>query len=1078
MKRIFLFLSVIALTAYALRAQEKILSGRITDAEDKTPILGATVAVKGTTVGTVTDSAGNFSLVLPENAKTLVIRSLGKKTMEVDVPEVAELNVELENDILLVDEVLVTALGIKQEKKRIGYSIQEIKGDEINRAESTNLINGIEGKVAGAQVTTSTGTPGASVFIKLRGTNSLTGSNQPLLVVDGVPIDNSMSYSGNPDDGRNNLLESVAYSNRGLDINPDDIESITVLKGANATALYGQSAANGALVITTKRGKATKGEKVSVTVSSGVTFSMVNKLPDLQDKYVQGIDGEWLGPETRLSLSWGPLADTMYWDGDTTYRFDSHGRLVGQNDPAAKEKFVPYDNEDLFFRTGVSAENYFAITGGGDQGTYRLSFSDFREKGVIPLSNWARSTVTLNGDVNISPKVSSAGSITYLHSGGDRVQQGSNLSGLMLDLWRTPISFDNTNGTDDPEDPKAFQFEDGTQRNYRGGVGYDNPFWSINKNPFSDDVNRAYGSLQFNYKPVTWLDIMYRLGGDFYSDRRKQAFDVYSRANPAGQIFEDHQFYRHYNSDLFVTASGKLASNLNGSLLVGWDVFDQNNQQFYTQGDGLTIPGFYNLSNAQSILTREFTYRYRTYSILFDGKLDYKDMLFLNVTGRNDWSSTLPADNNSYFYPSVSLGFVFTELLDLTDSKWFPYGKLRFSFVQAGKDAPLYGLKNYFVNAAYADGWTTGNSFPFEGVSGFTLGDLGGNHELKPEKTNSFEVGTDLRFIENKLGVDFTYYFSKSTDQIFPAPIAASSGLLEVILNAGSIENKGFEITATGTPFKAKKSGDFNWDIVLNWSKNKNKVLELAEGIESLILGGFEGSDIRAVAGQPYGTIYGGRWLRDANGNVVIDDDTLSGNYGYPIVDEQTGVIGNPNPKWLMGITNTWSYKGFTLYFLIDIRHGGDIWNGTKGALTFFGRSKLTENRGALTVFEGVKGHYDEGGNLVTSGPNDIKVPLDQDWYTGNGGGFGSQAEDFIEDGSYVRFRELALSYSLPKKTLGKSFFKDVTFTFFSRNLALFTDYTGVDPETSLMGAHNSQGLDYFNNPGTRSFGFKVNLGF
>ncbi|HET6991883.1 MAG TPA: TonB-dependent receptor, partial [Bacteroidia bacterium] len=429
--------------------------------------------------------------------------------------------------------------------------------------------------------------------------------------------------------------------------------------------------------------------------------------------------------------------------------------------------------------------------------------------------------------------------------------------------------------------------------------------------------------------------------------------------------------------------------------------------------------------------------------------------------------------------------FVFTDALGMSENKILPFGKLRVSFAQVGKDAPPYSLLSYYSIANVADGWTTGNSFPYNGYVGLTQNDVLGNANLKPEKTKSFEIGTDLRFIKNRIGLDVTYYHSKSIDQILNVPIAGSTGYGYEVLNAGSIENKGWEVVLNATPFHKK---NFRWDIVLNWSRNRNKVLELAPGIDNLFLGGFENPSIRAVVGQPYGMIYGGRWLRDGNGNMVIDDfgqntnpsgANYNPNLGYPIADNQVGVIGNINPDWLGGMTNTLTWKQFSFTFVIDVRKGGDIWNGTRGALVFFGRAKETDNRGSTTVFSGVKGHYDENGNVVLSGAtNDVSVPLDQTWYQGNGGGFGSVAEDFIEDGSYVRLRSLQLTYNFNQKFLNKAHFYDLSLSFIGRNVLLFTKYKGIDPETSLTGSSNSQGMDYFNMPNTRSMGLGLSATF
>ncbi|MFM8433285.1 MAG: TonB-dependent receptor domain-containing protein, partial [Bacteroidota bacterium] len=718
-------------------------------------------------------------------------------------------------------------------------------------------------------------------------------------------------------------------------------------------------------------------------------------------------------------------------------------------------------------------ENNVSLSGGDDRNTFRISYSRVKDEGIIPLSDFTRNTLSLAGSSNMTKRLSASGSFTYSNSGGNRVQQGSNLSGLMLNLFRTPISFDNSNGQNDPENPIAYMLADGTQRNYRGGVGYDNPYWSINMNPFKDEVNRLIGSVQANFNATDWLDITYRVGTDFYNDRRKQVFAINSRANPDGQIFHQDFFYRHLNSDLMLNAHGKLSDDLTGSFLLGNNFFRYVRESNYTQGDILNFPGFYNISNASTIITRQSDAKYRTRAFYGQGRLAWKDQLFLEVTGRSESSSTLPEDGNTFFYPSASLGWVFSETYDLSN-KWFSYGKLRASYAIVGKDAPLYALDNYYGSAVFGDGWTSGINFPLNGLSGYTIDDVLGNPGLKPERTTSYEFGADLKFLDNRLGIDVTYYNSKSEDQILAVPIAGSSGYQAQVKNAGSMSNKGWEIMLYATPIrKGDLSGamkDFQWDINLNWSRNRNEVLQLADGVNELFLGGFEGSAIYAVTGQPYGQIYGGKFVRDGNGNLVIVD-------GLPIQDAQVGVIGNPNPDWLMGITNGFTYKNFSLNALIDIRQGGDIWNGTRGAITFFGTAKETENRGSTKVFEGVVGYYDANNELViTSDPNTTEATLNQSYYQGIGSGFTGPAEPFVEDGSFVRLRELTLSYSLGKDLLKKTPFGSVDIAFIGRNLWLKTDYQGIDPETSLTGANNSLGMDYFNNPGTKSYGVSLRV--
>ncbi|MCB9232645.1 MAG: SusC/RagA family TonB-linked outer membrane protein [Bacteroidia bacterium] len=1093
MRNLFTILCLL-FSAALLQAQGKVVTGTVTAEGD--PLPGVTVVEKGTSNGAFTNDQGNYRITVSENATTLEFRFVGMKTIEAEISGTT-VNIEMAEDELLLDEVVVTALGIKQEKKQLGYAVQSVGGDALTKSGEVNAISGLAGKVAGVQVISSSGSPGGSSFIRIRGSSSLTGSNQPLVIIDGVPMDNSQLTAGNPDDGSNNLLSGVALSNRAIDINPDDIENVTVLKGPAATALYGIQAANGALVITTKKGSATEGKSVNVSFSTTIAFDEVNRLPKMQDQYVQGtgwydVDANgdplptWYGPGDGWPTSWGPKADTMYWDnsGDDSYSYDSHGNLVGQSNPNKGEKFVPYDNLTNFFQRGVTTTNNLALSGGNSATTYRLSVGDVNQKGIVPLSQFRRTTVRAAGSSQLSSKFRVSSSVGYVKSGGRRIQQGSNTSGLMLGLARTPISFDNANGLEDPiNNPLSYTRPDGTQRNYRGGGGYDNPYWTINNNPFEDDVNRVYGYMDASYDVTSWLNVFYRLGTDFYSDRRTSSFEIGSRTSPAGRIYEEQHNYRHVNSDLWITLKKDFTEDLNGSLLIGHNAYVQKYQRLYTQGDAFAFPGFTQISNASSVLTRETTDNYRKTAIFANAKLAYKDYLFLDLTARNEWSSSLPDNSRDFFYPSASVGFVFTDAFGLQDNKVLPYGKLRLSWAQAGNDAPTYSTKTPFQGANFADGWTNGIVFPFGGVSGFTQSALLGNPNLRPEKTNSFEVGADLRFLKNRLGIDITYYSAVTEDQILPVAIAASSGYRTFTTNAGKVSNKGIELVLNFTPVKTK---DFRWDAQINFTKNKNLVVELAEGLDNIFIGGFEGSAIRHIAGQPYGVIQGGAWLRDPNGNLVIESDTTSYYYGYPLADQTEQVIGNPNPNFLMGFRNTLSYKGITFTFLLDWRNGGQIWNGTEGALTYFGTSELTENRGTTTTFSGVKGTIDGDGNVIYQDENgnqgtfqsDAVVALNEDWYTFNGGGFGELTENFVQKADFIKLREIGINYALPSTLLGKTFLKNVEVGVSARNFLLWTPYNGIDPETNLMGANNAQGLDYFNMPNTQSYILNLKVNF
>ncbi len=1069
MKKIFILFIVLSLGVGIVNAQDRTITGVVKDSKGH-GLAGATIQAKGTSVGTFAKAGGNFKITIPSTVKALIFKYVGMKYTEVALGEKDELDVVMQEDALKSDEVVVTAIGIERSKKSLGYTTQEVSGSELVGARETNIVNAISSKVAGVQVTSATGSPGGASFIRSRGSSSIEGSNQPLFIIDGIPIDNSQSYSGNPDDGRNNLLSSVNNSNRAIDIDPSTIDNINVLKGPAATALYGIRASGGAVIITTKKGKPTYGDKVNIQLNSSWSFDNVNMLPEIQSKYSQGGGGRYSAPSPGASRSWGALNDTLYWDGNASYKWDKNGAIVGKSDPTAKTKITPYDNMDTYFKTGLTASNGINMFGGDENATYYFSFNNLTSNGVVPNSTWTRNNFKVSGSAAIAKSFKASANLNYVNSGGTRIQQGSNTSGVMLGLTRTPNTFDNSNGFSDAADQvSSYQFADGSQRNYRAGTGYDNPFWASNNSPMTDDVNRMFGNVQLDWNIADGIDVMYRLGADFYTDRRKQIFALGSRTAPAGRVFEDQHFNRDITGDLILTLNTNFNDDWSGQLLLGNNMFSTESQQLFVQGDGLGAPDFFNLSNAQGQISREILGRKRTAAFYADGRLSYKNALFFNITGRNEWSTSLPEANNTFFYPSASVAAVFTELFPEMKSDLLSFLKLRVNVASVGKDAPIYGTVTTFSQGFYQDGWTNGVSFPFGGTIGYQKSDVLGNPDLKPESTTSWEIGADIRLWENRLAFDLTYYNQTSKDQIFQVPIAATSGYLAQLKNAGSIENKGIEAVITGSPIVNE---DLRWDITVNFTKNNITVLSLAEGVDNIFLGGFEGSSVRAVAGQPYGSIFGFGWLRNANGDIVIDDDPTSDNYGYPILDPNEKSFGSANPDWMMGIRNTLSWNGFNFSFLFDIRQGGVVWNGTKSALYFFGTAKETEDRGTTKVFTGAK--QSDGSK------NDIAAPWDENWLAfGNGNGFiGSNTEDFIEDGSWVRLREVNLSYTFPSDFLKGSPFSGLVVNVTARNLWLSTKYTGVDPETNLMGAHNAQGLDYFNMPNTRSFVFSASLNF
>lgn len=1016
------------------------ISGKVLDPENLEPLIGASVYEKGMeSNGVTTDLSGSFSIFVSGPDAVLVFSYIGYKTHQELIGDREEFNVFLTPAVQVLQEVMVTSLGIKRDEKTIGFSAEQLAGEALVDAGETNLVSALSGKVAGVDIITSSGSPGASANIVIRGRTSFNGSNAPLFVVDGIPIDNSYAGSNFTD-----------QSNRAIDINPNDIEQITVLKGTAATALYGMRAGNGAIIITTKRSKGDG--TIRIELNSEFSLDQVNKLPRQQSLFAQGTGGSYVDPIAGTPRSWGPSFDTLRYANDPTYSYSTVGRIVGKSDPLASGQGVePFDNVGSFFQTGIRSNTNLSLSGGEQKANYLMSFGHLNQTGVVPNANFKRSTAHLQGSLQPWKRVRINASTTYSLSGGNRQQRGSNLSGVMLGLMRTPTSFDLTNGSDDPvNDPRAWELEDGSQRGYN--PTYDNPYWSINRNQVTDRVNRVIGNLGLEWDIFHNLSFKYRIGLDQYSEERKSYWDAGSGEFSAinGLVINDLYNYFALNSDMILSYRHQFFEDYDVELLVGHNFYDERAYNLVQEGENFVIPGFYDVSNAQVQIFYDGLFRERTVGAYYELKVGFRDYLYLTTTGRNDWSSTLPVTNNSFFYPSASLSFLFTELLNMSSNKYLGFGKLRFSFGAGGNAAP----DPYLLGIVYS-------AVPnVQGRTAFLRSPLIGNQQLEPERTNSFEIGTDLRMFDNRLKVDFTWYRNISKGQILELPIANSSGFSAQVANGGKIRNSGIELLASGTVLE---QNDFLWEIQLNYSRNRNLVLELDESIPFLPLPGAGVTSTRNVIieGEPFAVIYGSRWLRDAAGNVQIDDD------GYPIMDTENGIVGDPNPDWLMGIRNNLTFKNFQFSFLFDFRKGGDIFNGTKGVMLNLGIHEDTESREELVLIEGVR--------ASDGAPNSTMVKLDESYYSRYP--FAGVSEASIEDGSFVRLRDVRLSWDMPKEWLGDKF-SSLQLAVSGRNLWLWTKYSGIDPETNLAGASNSIGRDWFNAPNTRGLALNLRIRF
>lgn len=1031
MKRNFTYLLLLLicfmLQGSYLLAQQRTVSGKVTSTEDGEPLPGVSIVIEGSSTGTVSDLEGNYSLDVPGPEAVLLYSFIGFATQSQQVGSQQTMNISLSPEAGDLDEFIVTAFGISQEKKSLGYAAQSIDSEAITKTKQPNLVNALQGQVAGVQVTNSGGAPGQSARIIIRGINSLDpgADNQPLFVVDGVPVDNStIESSGTP----------RGLSNRMADVNPNDIESMSVLKGAAATALYGVRAANGAVIITTKKGK--EGQ-IRVNYNGSVGFEELNRLPKLQDEYGQGFSGEY--QPTSFWPSWGaPIAEVQQTVPDHRYQ----------------------DNWNRAFNTGVQIDNSVSISGGNEVATFYGSFGNLSQEGIIPFSTWDRTTAKLSGSVKASEKFDFSGSINFSNTGGNRVPHDRFMERMMY--WS------------ETTDVRDYINEDGTMRTYSNT----NPIYDARFATYEDDVNRIIGNINLNYHPTDWLSFSYRLGNDFYSDTRTEitpgpkGIDGEVALSSTGLLEETRINSRDLTSNFFITLKKQFNTDWNTSLRLGNDIFERRFDEVTARGENFVIPEFYNLNNTTQIFAGQDKRLRRLVGFYGDLMVDYRNFLFLNLTGRNDISSTLPKDNNSFFYPSVNLGYVFSENLSLPS--WITFGKLRASWAQVGKDTDPH-----ILGATYA----SPSIFPLNGQVGFTRNSVFGDPNLKPEQTTSLEFGLQTAFWDKRANFDVTYYKSNARDQIIPVPISDATGYSSYITNAGEIENSGFEFILGGTPVQTQ---DFSWNISANLSINNNEIKSIREGIDEIVVGsqfGYVGSTVtmKLIEGEAYGNIFGSSYQRlgaDPD-NLFLDRSlpVIIGANGFPVRNGSQLILGNAVPKWIGGIRNDFNYKGFELSFLVDFRTGVEQYNQYHNFLSAFGKNEFTEAREDFRVFEGV---------LADGSPNTQEVWLGQgegpdgvDYGAGYWRNhYRTTSENFVEDASFIKLRNITLGYNLNPGLLQKTPFRTARVSVAANNIILYTPWDGFDPESFSAGAGgNAIGFTGLGFPGVQSVFFNLNLG-
>lgn len=1051
MKHKLHYLTVLLCVAmFTTNAQDRTVTGTVTSAEDKSSIPGVNVVVKGTVIGTITDLDGRYSLSVPSDESLLVFSYIGMALQEIEIGARSTLDISMEPDMQELEEIVITAMGLEKEKRSLNYATQNVENKVITQSQQPNLANALQGKIAGLSVRQSSGMPGASTLMTIRGSSVLSGNNQPLMVVDGLPLESGPVFTDVVTEDR---VSSSDASSRSLDINPADIESIEVLKGPAASALYGLRAGNGVIIITTKSGRQSKGKAV-INFNTAYTADVVTKTPSLQSTYGQGNGGNL---NLGTSMSWGPRIDEI---GEYT-------NIVGEN-----EVGQVYDNVSPFFETGGTYNADISVSGAGDMGNYAISAGYTDQKGFIPTTGMTRFTGKIRGDFNASKDLKIGGTMMYSQVDVDKIASGSNLSNPLFTTYYAPRTY-NLWGL-----PYQTEADPYSQIHYRAAM--DNPRWSLANNSLNEINDRMIANIHFDYQPLDWFSIQYRVGVDYFTNNQKEVYELGSgetggRSNPpsGGKLTDFNYTNRQINSTINLVFEKTFAEDFNFNLVLGSEFYDINARRIKVRGSNFDIGGFHNISNTQSQITEEEILRRRVIGYYGSLTFSYKDLLYLTATGRNDKVSNLARGNRTFFYPSLGASFVFTELLQ---SNVLSFGKLRAGWATVGQayDEEEYPTQNIYLQGSSAVGGflTDGIQFPFSGQNGFSQDVILRSADLKPLNKISYEIGIDLRFFSDRIGFDYTYFRDDVEDQIFEVPIPASSGFEAELRNAGKLRTSGHEIALNLNPIVTT---DFRWDININYTTFKNEVLELAPGVANIYLGGFTTPSTRALQGSTYPSIFGVGYLRDDSGKIVVLDNPGNTYHGMPLQDPVAKKVGDVQPDFELGFSNTFIYKGISLTALLDMREGGQMYSGNNRLGRLYGALSITEDRETPVVLDAVKGYLDGDGNLVVTGENDIAILRGEQYWNDV---LGEIDEAHVHETSYVRFRELSLGYSLPSSLLQRTFLEGVDISLIGRNLFLWTDYPNFDPETSTTGAVNGQGLEYVAHPQIASFGGRLNITF
>ena len=1056
---------IAVLCAGFVSAQNVQVTGIATAADDNSPMIGVAVAVEGTTGGTITDIDGAYSISAPSNG-TLVFSFMGYETLTVPVEGRKVINVTLTPGSIQVDDVVITAMGISREKKALGYAVQDIKADELTQAAASSFSSALQGKVTGVDINPSSGMPGASAKITIRGSRSFDGNNTPLYVVDGMPI----ASTADMDTG--NSVTGSDYASRALDIDPNDIESINILKGQAASALYGMRASNGVIIITTKKGSSVQKGAPRVTFTTNLSFDKVSVTPDFQKAYAQGSSGKF---NPTASTSWGPkiaeLANDPSYGGNIdnayTQAYGKHEGMyfVRQRELAGIDPWAyptAYDNAGNYFNTGSTWNNSLSVAKNNDKGSFIFSMGNSTSKGIVPETGLDRYNARMAADTELSKHFNMGFSANFVMSELKKAT-GAN-DGVIATVYGCPPSYDFVGI------PYHVAGDPYTQNTYRSTSGFDAALWSAANNEHKEKSQRFFGNAYIDFHTNFGtagkhnLVVKYQLGEDAYSTIYTDIWG-YGHSNGTGEIDENTYTSNEVNSLLTANYTWKINDNWNFGALYGNEIVYSNYKAVGSYGANFNYGGFNSLSNVTTYLGGSGIGKNLTFGNFLNISADYKNMLFLNASSRIDRVSSMPNGNRTFIYPSVSAGFVFTELEPLQNNV-LTFGKVRASYAEVGQ-AGTYRA-SYYTTPVYGGGFSSGTPvmFPIGTVSSYTPSSTIYDPNLKPQNTKSYEFGLDLTFFEGRITFNYTYSRQNIKDQIFAIPMPSSTGYAQKVTNGGRMHTNAHEASIEFIPVQTK---DWEWSIGANFTKIDNYVDELADGVESIMLGGFVDPQVRAGIGDKYPVIYGTSYARNDEGKIIVDED------GLPMVGSDK-VLGQVSPDFQMGFNTALRWKKLNLNVVFDWKKGGYSYFGTSTTLDYYGVTQYSADLREADSFifdrgESVKQVFDEEGNVIGYAENDIEFTgADAQAYLS---AISDISEAAVTDASYLKLREIALSYNI----INKAKF-GLTANVFARNILLYSGTKGYDPESTQGNNNMSGGFERFSLPSTTSFGAGLTFNF